>query len=75
MKQHQRAFVPARRELEPRQEIERFSFGALERAQVAEDRSPRRSGHLKIDRPTGEKSSAAAPMTLSGRPGLSNRIR
>jgi len=59
MKQQQRATVPARGQLKPGQQIDRFGLGPLEPAQVTEDRSPHRNGHLKIDRPAVEKSSVS----------------
>jgi len=75
MNEQQHPTLPLRCELEPGEEIDGLHVGARERAQVADDRSRRRGGHLKIDRPAGEKSSARRPMNSGAKPGLSSRCR
>jgi hypothetical protein len=70
-----RAAVSPRGELKPRQQIDSLRVGTAERAQVANEGSWDRGGHLEIDRPTGQKSSAWQPMNFATQPGLSIRNR
>jgi len=75
MEQPKRPILPPRRQLEPREQIDSLRVGVPERAQVADDRLRRRGGHLKIDRPAGQKSSPGRPMNSGARPGLRIRSR
>jgi hypothetical protein len=75
MEEPERPILSPRCELEPREQIDSLRVGVAERAQVADDGSPRRSGHLKKDPLAGEKSSARQPMNSGMRPGLSIRSR
>jgi hypothetical protein len=75
MNEQEHSTLPPRCELKPGEEIDGSHIYAPERAQVADDRWWRRGGHLKIDRPAGEKSSARRPMNSGAKPGLSSRCR
>jgi hypothetical protein len=59
MEKPQRAAVPPRGELEPCEQIDSLHVGAAQGAQVANERSTDRDGHLKIDRPPKQNSSAS----------------
>jgi hypothetical protein len=59
MEKPDRPAMSPRGELEPREQIDSLQVGAAQGAQVANERSTDRGGHLKIDRPPKQNSSAS----------------